>query len=397
MHGFGFHDGAANPGYSVGVNIGGPYGGHTAGTLAGSWGQANTETGGSHHNTWTNTNSNSGSANGAAGNQYYGFDKIYGTGKAGSIKGGSGGSGGGGVSIPNPLEIAFRAGWGKLVKPLFDKITKPLQSGMILKQAAAAAVNDVRHGIYKMIDDKIPDTIGGNAGSGKGGTNGKYTGGGNLDSWIKDGYAFGNALPYNSGNAANTKNLIMGESSGNPNAVQQIHDVNSGGNEAHGITQIIPGTWAAHQKEYGQDAGAYNDNWMNPVRNIGVSLRYQKDQYGYAVGHSGYDKGGYIKRDHVADVHRNELYMPLDAPHVEKTAQTALGTKELREEVTKMREEIGRELRHQSEQMKKTEREHVRAVIAGIHAAPGSGKWMEEVDYALSLRWVDHADLVGGN
>lgn len=40
--------------------------------------------------------------------------------------------------------------------------------------------------------------------------------------------------------------LIMRESSGNPTIIQQITDVNSGGNEAEGLFQITPRTWRAH-------------------------------------------------------------------------------------------------------------------------------------------------------
>lgn len=40
--------------------------------------------------------------------------------------------------------------------------------------------------------------------------------------------------------------LIKRESSGNPTIVQQIIDVNSGGNEAEGLFQITPRTWQAH-------------------------------------------------------------------------------------------------------------------------------------------------------
>lgn len=41
--------------------------------------------------------------------------------------------------------------------------------------------------------------------------------------------------------------LIMRESGGNPTIIQQIIDVNSGGNEAEGLFQITPKTWAAHR------------------------------------------------------------------------------------------------------------------------------------------------------
>lgn len=40
--------------------------------------------------------------------------------------------------------------------------------------------------------------------------------------------------------------LILRESGGNPTIIQQIHDVNSGGNEAEGLFQITPATWRAH-------------------------------------------------------------------------------------------------------------------------------------------------------
>ncbi|ALF02150.1 lysin A [Mycobacterium phage LadyBird] len=40
--------------------------------------------------------------------------------------------------------------------------------------------------------------------------------------------------------------LIMRESSGDPTIIQQIIDVNSGGNEAEGLFQITPKTWRAH-------------------------------------------------------------------------------------------------------------------------------------------------------
>ena len=39
---------------------------------------------------------------------------------------------------------------------------------------------------------------------------------------------------------------LIARESGGRNITQQTKDVNSGGNEAHGIFQITPDTWKAH-------------------------------------------------------------------------------------------------------------------------------------------------------
>lgn len=44
--------------------------------------------------------------------------------------------------------------------------------------------------------------------------------------------------------------LITRESGGNPTIIQQIIDVNSGGNEAEGLFQITPATWRAHSGDH---------------------------------------------------------------------------------------------------------------------------------------------------
>lgn len=86
---------------------------------------------------------------------------------------------------------------------------------------------------------------------------------------------------------------IRSESGGNPSIMQQIQDVNSGGNEAQGLLQVIPGTFAAHR-----DPALANDR-TDPWANMNAALRYYKSRYGmdlgamWGKGH-GYDKGGML-------------------------------------------------------------------------------------------------------
>jgi len=84
---------------------------------------------------------------------------------------------------------------------------------------------------------------------------------------------------------------IMSESSGNPNAIQQVIDVNSGGNEAVGLLQVVPGTFAANR-----NPSLPNDR-TNPDASMSAAIRYYRATYGedlgamWGQGH-GYDQGG---------------------------------------------------------------------------------------------------------
>lgn len=86
---------------------------------------------------------------------------------------------------------------------------------------------------------------------------------------------------------------IMSESSGDPRAIQKVIDVNSGGNEAAGLLQIIPSTWATYRDP------ALPDDRLDPWANMNGALRYYKAKYGmdlttmWGRGH-GYDKGGLL-------------------------------------------------------------------------------------------------------
>lgn len=81
------------------------------------------------------------------------------------------------------------------------------------------------------------------------------------------------------------------ESGGNPNAIQGIIDINSGGNEARGLMQMTPATFAAYKVRG-------HNNIMDPYDNILASLNYMKQVYvnsgrffsQIGMGH-GYSKG----------------------------------------------------------------------------------------------------------
>ncbi|MFI8976920.1 transglycosylase SLT domain-containing protein [Nocardia asteroides] len=95
-------------------------------------------------------------------------------------------------------------------------------------------------------------------------------------------------------NVALTLAQIQSESSGNPNAIQQVQDVNSGGNEAVGLLQVIPGTFAAHRNP------ALPNDRTNPDANLSAALRYYRSRWGddlgsmWGKGH-GYDQGGWLE------------------------------------------------------------------------------------------------------
>lgn len=83
------------------------------------------------------------------------------------------------------------------------------------------------------------------------------------------------------------------ESGGNPNIVQGVQDVNSGGNEAVGLMQVIPGTFATYR-----NPDLPNDR-TNPDASLSAALRYYRARYGedlgsyWGQGH-GYANGGVI-------------------------------------------------------------------------------------------------------
>ena len=91
-----------------------------------------------------------------------------------------------------------------------------------------------------------------------------------------------------------TKAQMQTESGGDPEAVQQVIDVNSGGNEAVGAMQITPGTFAANRNP------ELPDDRTNIDASLSAALRYYRGRYGddlsthWGKGH-GYDSGGWLE------------------------------------------------------------------------------------------------------
>ncbi|WP_228791018.1 transglycosylase SLT domain-containing protein [Nocardia cyriacigeorgica] len=181
-----------------------------------------------------------------------------------------------------------------------DLLTNPLR-------AAAGAVPDFPHlgeagRIPKAFANKMVDAlaamIAGRAGSGGGGAN--YVPSAGVEQWRDLAIRAMRHVGFNADDPAQVNAMmaqIQSESGGNPSIVQQVQDVNSGGNEAQGLLQVIPGTFATYR-----DPSLPNDR-TDPYANMVAALRYYKDRYGMDLteqwGHGhGYDQGGILKDKH---------------------------------------------------------------------------------------------------
>lgn len=113
-----------------------------------------------------------------------------------------------------------------------------------------------------------------------------------LTAWITE--ALARKGLANPGNIASGVARALKESGGDPNIVQQIKDINSGGNEARGLMQVIPPTFKANMEPG-------HGNIYDPVDNILASINYTLKRYGSV--RAGWDQpGGYAMGGIVDDV-----------------------------------------------------------------------------------------------
>lgn len=118
---------------------------------------------------------------------------------------------------------------------------------------------------------------------------------------------------------------VIQNESGGRNIVQQIHDANSGGNEARGILQYTPTTFAAYavaghkniMNPYDQLLAFFNNSdWKNSIGWTTIWGTRKLDWlHSGPQGHRRYANGGLVATEqlaHVAEGNKPEMIIPLD-------------------------------------------------------------------------------------
>jgi tape measure domain-containing protein len=193
-----------------------------------------------------------------------------------------------------------------LAQKAWDKITSPIK-GLADKYLKDKPLGETWSKIPGMVIDNSKKWLSeqlGKLGSVDGDSNDSSNGGsGGMEKWrplIMQAMArtgFGSAVA----DVNRWLRQVMSESSGNSAAKQGVRDVNSGGNEAYGLLQVIPETFRQYR-----DPSLPNDRG-NPLANAVAAMRYTKARYGSrwrsVIGHGhGYAMGGDVFRDVIAPV-----------------------------------------------------------------------------------------------
>ena len=133
------------------------------------------------------------------------------------------------------------------------------------------------------------------------------------------------------------KNLqaVIQNESGGRSIVQQIHDVNSGGNEAAGILQYTPGTFAAYampghhnrMNPYDELLAFFNNSdWRNSIGWTNIwGTRKMEWLHSGPQGHRRYANGGIAKKPSIFGEAGAEMAIPLSDGHKTKREYELLG------------------------------------------------------------------------
>lgn len=139
---------------------------------------------------------------------------------------------------------------------------------------------------------------------------------------VKAGKAMG--VKLSNGDIQDVIRLINTESSGNPRITQNIQDRNSGGNEARGLLQYTPGTFAGYAAKgsknilngYHQLKAFFNNsNWRKDLSSWKSRMARGATGWGPTGSKRGYATGGIIKSSglyNLAEEGHEEVVIPTD-------------------------------------------------------------------------------------
>lgn len=128
---------------------------------------------------------------------------------------------------------------------------------------------------------------------------------------------------------------VIQNESGGRNIVQQIHDINSGGNEAAGILQYTPGTFAAYampghknrMNPYDQLLAFFNNSdWENSIGWTNIwGTRKMEWLHSGPQGHRRFANGGIAKKPSIFGEDGPEMAIPLSDGHKTRREYELLG------------------------------------------------------------------------